>query len=297
MFAIVKSEGFFGHVKDVYQEEKVSVDQIEQIEISSSFIDMEVTQTEQEEIQLVLTGKVSSTLEEDVKIHSKQSGSILIIEAKVNDKKWMTGFKRISLTLQVQLPMKFNKDIVMKGTSGEISLEKVQLNSVQLQASSGDIHVKDVNVRNSLKTKVSSGDVNISNAKAHLISHQSSSGDVEVKQSMATVIRTESTSGDVSIQECSGKMDLKSTSGNLEIDLSQLMDDMQLASTSGDIKIDLQHTPNDVLVEFKSSSGDGRVRIPEIYFEVKKDNQIHAFKGVKEPKIVARTSSGDFTLR
>ena len=297
MFAIVKSEGFFGHVKDVYQEEKVSVDQIEQIEISSSYIDMEVTQSEQEEIQLVLMGKVSSSLEEDVRIHAEQSGSTLIIEAKVNDKKWMTGFKRISLTLQVQLPMKFNKDIVMKGTSGDISLEKVQLNSVQLQASSGDIHVKDVNVRSSLKTKVSSGDVNIANVKAHLMSHQSSSGDVEVKQSMATVIRAESTSGDVSVQECSGKMDLKSTSGNVEIDLSQLMDDMQLASTSGDIKIDLQHTPNDVEVEFKSSSGDGRVRIPEIYFEVKKDNQIHAFKGEKEPKIIARTSSGDFTLR
>lgn len=297
MFAIVKSEGFFGHVKDVYQEEKVSVDQIEQIEISSSFIDMEVTQTEQEEIQLVLMGKVSSSLEEDVRIHSKQSGSTLIIDAKVNDKKWVTGFKRISLTLQVQLPMKFNKDIVMKGTSGDISLEKVQLNSVQLQASSGDIHVQDVNVRSSLKTKVSSGDVNIANVKAHLMSHQSSSGDVEVKQSMATVIRAESTSGDVNIQECSGKMDLKSTSGNVEIVLSKLMDDMQLASTSGDIKIDLQHTPSDVEVEFKSSSGDGRVRIPEIYFEVKKDNQIHAFKGVKEPKIVARTSSGDFTLR
>ena len=297
MFAIVKSEGFFGHVKDVYQEEKVSVDQIEQIEISSSFIDMEVTQTEREEIQLVLTGKVSSSLEEDVRIHSKQSGSTLIIEAKVNDKKWMTGFKRISLTLQVQVPMKFNKDVVLKGTSGDIYLEKVHLNSVQLQASSGDIHVKDVIVRNMLQTKLSSGDVKIENVKAHLMSHQSSSGDVEVKHSMATVIRAESTSGDINILECGGKLDLKSTSGDAEVELSQLIEDMQLTSTSGDIKINLQHTPNDVEVEFKSSSGDGRVRIPEIYFGVKKDNHIQAFKGSKEPKIIARTSSGDFTLR
>ena len=284
-------------MKDVYQEEKVSVDQIEQIEISSSFIDMEVTQTEREEIQLVLTGKVSSLLEEDVRIHSKQSGSTLIIEAKVNDKKWMTGFKRISLTLQVQVPMKFNKDVVLKGTSGDIYLEKVHLNSVQLQASSGDIHVKDVIVRNMLQTKLSSGDVKIENVKAHLMSHQSSSGDVEVKHSMATVIRAESTSGDINILECGGKLDLKSTSGDAEVELSQLIEDMQLTSTSGDIKINLQHTPNDVEVEFKSSSGDGRVRIPEIYFEVKKDNQIQAFKGSKEPKIIARTSSGDFTLR
>ncbi|MET0786736.1 MAG: DUF4097 family beta strand repeat-containing protein [Paenisporosarcina sp.] len=297
MFAIVKSEGFFGHVKDVHQEEIVSVNQVEQIEISSSFIDMEVTQTDQEEIQLVLSGKVSSSLKEDLQLLVRQSGSTLTIEAKLKERKWMTGFNRISLTLQVKLPVKFNQDVMMKSTSGDICLENVHLNSVHLQASSGDIIVEGVNVRNTLKTKVSSGDVTISSVKAHLMSHQSSSGDVEVKKSMATIIRAESTSGDVNVLECSGKLDVQSTSGDVEIELSQLLDDMELRSTSGDIKIDLQHTPEHVEVVYNSSSGDGRVKIQDLQYEVKKDHRIHGFKGTKEPKIVARTSSGDFRLR
>ncbi|MDX1702089.1 MAG: DUF4097 family beta strand repeat-containing protein, partial [Melioribacteraceae bacterium] len=127
--------------------------------------------------------------------------------------------------------------------------------------------------------------------------HQSSSGDVEVRKSMATVIRTESTSGDVNIDECSGKLDMKSTSGDVKIELSQLLNDIEVKSTSGDIMVELQHEPDHLEIDFKSSSGDGRVKIPDIQYEVKRDNRIHGFKGSKKPKITTYTSSGDFTLR
>jgi lia operon protein LiaG len=297
MFAIVKSDGFFGHIKEIHQEEIVSVDHVEQIEISGSFIDMDVTQTDKEEIQLVLSGKVSSTLEENVQLIVIQNGSTLKIEAKLKNRNWMTGFNRISLNLQVKIPVTFNKDILIKSSSGDICLENIHLHSVYLQASSGDIHVNEVNVKNTLKTKVSSGDINIVGVKAHLMSHQSTSGDVEVRKSMATIIRGESTSGDMNVHDCIGKLEASSTSGDVEIELSQLIDDMELKSTSGDIKVDLQHPPENVEVVFKSSSGDGRVKIQDLHYEVKKNNQIIGFKGLKEPKIEARTSSGDFILR
>ncbi|MBR6385025.1 MAG: DUF4097 family beta strand repeat protein [Ruminococcus sp.] len=136
----------------------------------------------------------------------------------------------------------------------EITLNKNQLDTIDIDASSGDILFDSIDMGGKIKT--SSGDIdlmNIENGKD--INIEVSSGDLDFRNCNFTTVNKISSSGDTHFEKVNAdKFTLESTSGETKIKDSDICD-MEIKSTSGDIEMNLNGKQNDCNFELSVTSG------------------------------------------
>lgn len=204
---------------------------------------------------------------QDINVVS-DSGKDLIVEIKSNH------------TINEALPITENNNKLTISTnydtpkSASILIripESYNKGGIKIITSSGNIQVSNLYLQ-SLNTSTASGDTYISNINSDYLNVSSSSGEInfsEIKNNLESKIT--STSGDISGYGNLGILAGNSTSGSLDIKISDSLKDTSLSSTSGDItlsfpkdtgyKIDYNTLSGEYLGSDSLSSGDESSKI------------------------------------
>ncbi|MBO4901985.1 MAG: DUF4097 family beta strand repeat protein [Lachnospiraceae bacterium] len=140
----------------------------------------------------------------------------------------------------------------LQGTSGDLEVDGVNMNTLYVKTSSGDMSVQNGTIGD-LSLAATSGDINLGKVTSDTFTFDLSSGDVDLIDSKISQIRGAVTSGDVDMRllgnEKDYDYDLSVTSGDIEIngdekDEHYIRDEgcankITVSTTSGDIDIRL----------------------------------------------------------
>ncbi|MGE3727708.1 MAG: DUF4097 domain-containing protein [Candidatus Sericytochromatia bacterium] len=141
----------------------------------------------------------------------------------------------------------------LKSHSGDLRVDQVALKTLELETQSGTIRADQISEQ--LKATSRSGDI-LLKGSLYQASLNSASGYLRIEAAVAHSLKAESQSADISLQllEGKGKLDLQTTSGDIEIS-GRLQAETSLNSASGDLQGDLSIAPS-AAVSLISNSGD-----------------------------------------
>lgn len=161
-------------------------------------------------------------------------GREVLIEAK--RRKWnLFSFSFKSPKLRVYLPKKYNNNLFVKNTSGNVYISDIKLDTLELYLTSGSTELENIQSSKGI-IKNTSGNVLIEECKI---------GNLEAKL----------TSGRLTIDDFSGNITGKSTSGSVNIDLKQLEGDIIFKVTSGSMNINVDYNELNSNLKLKTTSG------------------------------------------
>ena len=233
-------------------------------------------------VTVVATKRVTASSEDRAKrllqnleIRMDKHGDELSIEPHLyeQERSWVDLFrgKRFRVDFDITVPPECAIDA--QTVSGDLSVSGVR-GPEEIQSVSGDVRVEDA--QGPLRLKSVSGDVNIRRYVGHAEGN-TVSGDVSLDAVRLRSLQFSSVSGDVSVK------------GVLESARAH-----RFKTISGDV--DLSLVEPDLLVEFKTASGDLESEIPS---RVERENR-KEFKvslGSARGHVVVKTVSGDLNVR
>jgi len=278
VFAVAFFQSSFTKV-DIYKEERLEGDQIEDIEINTSSTDVEVVPSETSEIVVLLDGKINKDLEDKYKLSVDHSHNKLSINYVLDEN--IVGVKLGSAQdtqIQVKVPDKAFNYFQAKTSSGEILINNLEVNEINVESTSGDQSI--------INTE----------AQGHITS-RSTSGNISTRKSKVNSANYFATSGNIDVNNLSSEDSVfKTSSGNITFNGEQLKSNMEYETSSGDVAIKFSQTPKSVWLDFKTSSGKPEISIEDLSFEDKSKNSTIGVKGNGDYEIKVRTTSGDLTL-
>lgn len=261
---------------DVNKSEEIAGDKIKKINIKTSSVDIKVVPTKSEQIKVDFTGEVSKRLKDTYDLVVEKNGEIIEIEVTNEDLYFYIGIPVIRLDLVVEVPEKEYEELMVTASSGDIDLKGLQANDLYFKTSSGDMEITGIEGK-TIRAEASSGSIKMMNATAEYSTYEASSGDITLKNN-------------------EGNMNIVTSSGTIEIDNEKLSGDIFAEASSGDVNVSFVEKPTSVAVEFRGSSGEGRIDLDGINFEENSENKIIGQIGNGEFEIKVNTSSGDFNL-
>lgn len=154
--------------------------------------------------------------------------------------------------LTILLPNRCKPNIRINTASANVSIEGVSANDINVDASSGDVTLGDVNAL-SLKLCSISGEITLKNVTADGLEMETSSGDEKMSGCNFKITNLESISGEVLLSEsgCSS-LNMETSSGNVETNNIQC-ETCKVESVSGDISMNGSVKRG---TELKTSSGN-----------------------------------------
>ncbi|MDF2717204.1 MAG: hypothetical protein K0R28_4129 [Paenibacillus sp.] len=188
------------------------------------------------------------------------------------------GFRMISLTMTVELPEKQWNELQVKAGSGDVDVAKFEGTSVEAGASSGNVKLSASEAKK-IVLKTGSGDIEANGFKADTLTFDAKSGNVELSDFQA---------------ELKGETD----SGDIEIELDELLHDIDVSAGSGNVTIELDREPKSLTVDYRGKSGNGKIGWKGFDYR-EKDEEGHTIKGAfggGGTKLKVATGSGNFTL-
>lgn len=219
----------FFHLKGetkIVLEEKYDIEKINKIKINTTVADIKFLPSEEKNAKVVIYAEekedVESTLEENtLKIDSNKKN------------RFCFGF------------CFFGKEEIL------IYLPENEIKEIEAKTVSGDIQ-SSISLNADMKLKSTSGDISLKNAED--VDIHTTSGDIEVGNIKNTSIA--SVSGEVNVDTIIGKMNITTTSGDIEIHQLDCQSDSEIKTVSGEVRINkLSHA----YVETKSVSGDADI--------------------------------------
>lgn len=217
--------------------------------------------------------------------------------------------------LYIRVPSSYQGDIQVVSESGDIDMQHVRADQLQMELSSGDGVIRqgafqdvrvtsksgDIRMESSsaerISMEASSGDVDIRSINTHTMAVRTSSGDVDIEQLHAEEFRAEVMSGDLSLSDGVGlNWYLSSSSGDIEAE--RIRANMDIVSHSGEVEID---ELNGALI-LKSSSGDvectfGRDIGPSVIESKSGDIDVRISSWASNVQIEAMADHGDLSVK
>lgn len=216
----------FGGETKIILESEYNIETINKIVVDTSVWDIKFLPSEDKKAKVVIKG------EEKDKVASTLEGNALTISANKKNRICF-GF------------CFYGKEEML------VYLPKNDVKEVELKTISGDIHL-ETSLDANIKAKTTSGDVSLQDA-GHVDIH-TTSGDIKMGQvKNASLV---SVSGEIEADTISGKMNISTTSGDIEITYLECTENAEIKSVSGDVKI---IKTNDVYIETKSVSGESDI--------------------------------------
>jgi DUF4097 and DUF4098 domain-containing protein YvlB len=218
-------------------------------------------------------------------------------------------------------------------SSGDIKLNEIYAERINLSASSGNINVTKAEGTRNLSS--SSGDIKVLSGSGEL-DIESSSGTITV-QNNSSYLEAESSSGDIKIISSDGEKDIETTSGCITIkdssgyidanassgdvlisnmtnggsfnttsgcitlefakEVSSLLEDIEINASSGDVNLKL---PTSFEFNFSASTSSGDIRTffdDQLAFNKKQNQASGAIGNTNERNIDINTTSGSITIK
>ncbi|RFB12063.1 hypothetical protein DZB84_19920 [Bacillus sp. HNG] len=290
-------EAFTFSSVDVNEKQEVSSKGVSNIIIDSA-VDVNVIPAKKDQIEVEFSGKVGKKSKALYKLNIDEVGDSVEITMEKKNKFQFMMFNFTRVSLNVEVPEKMYDLIQMNASSGDIAVEEIDAKEMTIETQSGDIEIMNSMIKGSLNLEASSGDVRVKDTTGNVIDIQTSSGDITATNNKAKEIELLTSSGDIeSNNQTSKKMNINTSSGDIIIDAEEITGDISMEASSGDIDVSLVQIPDALEVDFKSSSGDGNATMEGMKFSEKSEHRILGEIGVGGYQITARTSSGDFKIR
>ncbi|SOC08427.1 putative adhesin [Ureibacillus xyleni] len=222
-------------IQDNYVTEK----EVNSIVIKSSSTDIEILPHSHSNISVEFEGTVSEKLKDafELKISEKNGNLQVEVERKKQSSFTVFAINKGTL-LTIRVPEKAFEDINVESTSGDIHLSDLSATNIALKATSGDIIGKNLIGEKALKFETTSGDIHSARNKAT---------------------------------------------------------DMLFNATSGDVSLDMGDIT--YTLDFEGTSGEGNVKVSQFQYKEKSKNRISGATGEGELSLKVRTTSGDFSLK
>ena len=236
-------------------------EKIASINVDVTSYDVELKESNNDIIKVEISG---SKKNQD-KFHvEEENGNLTINE---NGSSVCIGFC-LDGTITIYLP---NQDITYhhKSSSGNIYSD-IDLRSVVINTTSGDITLKNINDGT---VSSNSGNINIKNANKLNVS--ATSGDISLDELKNLVANTQS--GNIKVRSITSKMDITTTSGDINISSLSIKEDSKAEAKSGNIDIKLD---KDVFIDATTRSGN---------IDIDNTNT--------NPTLIIKTTSGDITAK
>lgn len=201
------------------------------IEIRTSFSDIQVLSTDEATMRVEGYGDEKSAVSNVVSLNATEqtdASNTLVISIRSEE-----YLKRG--TIVVYIPRSYKNSVNVSSTSGDILVRDVEVKAITSKNTSGEVELHNSTVDN-LNVKTISGDINLENTKSLISSFSTTSGDIDINGEI----------GDGKIGTTSGEIDFVPTvlSNNVSID-----------STSGEVSVYASRVGN-AGISFSSVSGN-----------------------------------------
>lgn len=236
----------------VDEEKNESIDGINSISISSSFVDIKVTSEDRDDINIHYYGSMRTNVVP--KLESERKGSELVIKLTTPNNSYSINNSNVQL---------------------EVFVPKTYKNDFTVTTSSGDIYMKNLNGEYFYIT--------------------SSSGDMDLSKINSKEFKLTASSGDIKTLDCVGEYIITTSSGDVNLDLSNNENHTRITTSSGDVDVNLGNNPN-FDVSGRTSSGRVNYKSP-ISINKDKSGKFEFTIGNGGKSIDITTSSGDIEFR
>lgn len=290
--------GFSFDTYNVSDKKTVNGENIEEVEIDSSSSDVKVVPTDEKEISIELSGKVSKKLKRKLQLDVVERGNKLEVALKgENQLKFNIGVLIVDTNINVYLPEKVYQSIKVETSSGSNEIDSLKAKELSLRTSSGDLLARDSAAEDTFIIQSSSGEVDLKNNKANIFDVKVSSGSLYAVDLDGKESTFHSSSGEISLKNVIGEIVAEASSGEIIIDNEETTGNMYTETSSGDVSVAFDKKPTSLAIDFKGNSGEGNVEIKGLKYDEKSEDNIIGQIGSGQYKLKVRTSSGDFELK
>lgn len=269
---------------NIRKEKEYSLTEIETLSLNFVASNINVILTNDESLRIVQYS--NDELESDKLFDDSVNGQTLkIMEDKLNNHVFWWWFDNTTSAYDIYLPKSYQKALSIKTVSAQIVInDDLILTDMQVNSTSGDIELKNVNVTNEFETKTISGEIILENIKASECDIQTTSGDISIK-SVEGENRIHSISGKVIVDKMTGLANIETTSGDIKINNYDIQNNSTLKSISGDIEVTFIPSVN---CEMEINTLSGHIDIPNKSYRIGKEPYVN---------LNIRTTSGDINVR
>lgn len=290
--------GFSFDTYNVSDKKTVNGENIEEVEIDSSSSDVKVVPTDEKEISIELSGKVSKKLKRKLQLDVVERGNKLEVALKgENQLKFNIGVLIVDTNINVYLPEKVYQSIKVETSSGSNEIDSLKAKELSLRTSSGDLLARDSAAEDTFIIQSSSGEADLKNNKANIFDVKVSSGSLYAVDLDGKESTFHSSSGEISLKNVIGEIVAEASSGEIIIDNEETTGNMYTETSSGDVSVAFDKKPTSLAIDFKGNSGEGNVEIKGLKYDEKSEDNIIGQIGSGQYKLKVRTSSGDFELK
>ncbi len=243
---------------DVYV--KPSQDHLIHVECSNPDLTL-MTGLENDVLTIALTEQKPEEVKDEIKF-SLQDGFDLASLGKMFEKlarKFTSSMANAEVTLYI--PADLSPSLNIHTASGNVEIEPMMLEQLQIGTASGDMTFGSVQVIGEARMTSASGDIAIAHVSALRLQMSSTSGDLEANNCTAQEdVRLNTTSGDITWSGSCRSMEASAISGDME--LEGMAETVSFKTVSGDVTVTL-HGEHLCSVNGKSVSGDVEVYLPD----------------------------------
>lgn len=260
----------------VQKDENLEIKSVNKIIVDFSSSDIIVKVTDEDNMRIVQ--KSSKTLKDDEKFQVIQGNNQITIEKRnFGNLSNTLSFGNFKEVIEIYLPKKYNSDLDIETSSGDIKFDSdIILSNANFSASSGDI-------------------VSKYNLDAKGINIETSSGDISIETLTTSTYKIKATSGDIKINSLTGSGKIDTSSGDIKVEYKDIEEYSEVTATSGDVKLTIQ---KGMSLEFKGkcSSGDINSNL-DLNYKDENHHEATARSGNGPyKKISVNTSSGDISI-
>ncbi|MCP3738364.1 DUF4097 family beta strand repeat-containing protein [Rossellomorea sp. BNER] len=282
---------------DFHDKKEADVEGIDHLEVKTSSTDVRIEPTEGHTLVAELNGNISEKLDEEYELLLEKKGNSLEVSIKDRGRfKLQVGVTIKKLNLNIKIPNKLWKSITLESSSGDIDVLILKAVNMELAASSGTVLAKELLISDRFSSRTNSGDADIIDVDSSNMEIKASSGTIFLQRVSSEKTRMYTSSGDVIVKQGEGTITAETSSGEIDLEINRHLGDIDAQTSSGDIMITFNESPQSLSLDFRSSSGDGTVKLKEMVFEEKTAHRIVGSIGDEKYILRATTSSGDFTL-
>lgn len=283
-------------LKELKLEETADTSSIRRIHIQSGSTNVSVVRGKTASAVIRLQGKGSQSVVDGMSLDVTNEGDALRIHANGSKERWfIPGWKFVKLT--VELPDKMWDNVTLEASSGNIELADLSSDQIAIDGKSGNLSAIRMRA-GELAAELRSGNMDLRQIESGTIDLKLSSGNIELAKFKAEQLNFETSSGNAKLIDGHAKLIGKATSGNINLEASSLQHDADLQTQSGNIRINLDKTPASLAIDYRASSGNGKIGMDGFVYNVKSHDRdvIKGSFGKGEVKLNVRTASGNFSL-
>jgi lia operon protein LiaG len=289
IMGILLSMGIKSWFREIDEEKHFGLDGIDEIQVTMSSTPIHIIRTETgSAIRFHYYGK---SLQE-MKLASEISNKTLSVKAK---RKYVFLGTLEDTCLDIFLPGEYQRNILIKTSSGAVKMDSFSLADFNLNTSSGELEAESINAaKTTLDT--ASGNLKIKKLGTNELEIKGTSSSINIGECTVREARIKVTSGNVILENSRGNLNIQGTSGSVSVICSEFEDrNIAVKTTSGGVTLGLPGTAQFV-IEAKKTSGKFQSDFPIAVAGNADERHISGQIGTASNKVSLQTTSGEIKI-